>query len=99
MVYIDLVKDSGWEITHVVDCPVSTQRFLPNMVIRMEKNRTLGVVQRSLIIGRKKWMNKAASAREPVNYDEIGDAIVPLRKQGQFIKKNTWRDHSQFVLS
>ena len=41
MVYIDLVKDSGWEITHVVDCPVSTQRFLPNMVIRMEKNRTL----------------------------------------------------------
>ena len=44
-------------------------------------------------------MNKAASAREPVSYDEIGDAIVPLRKQGQFIKKYTWRDHSQFFLS
>ena len=53
--YIDLLKDSGWEITHIVDCPLSTQRFLPNMVSHMQKNRTLGIVRRSLIIGRKKW--------------------------------------------
>ena len=52
--YIDLLKDSGWEITHIVDCPLSTQRFLPNMVSQMQKNRTLGIVRRSLIIGRKK---------------------------------------------
>ncbi len=52
--YIDLLKDSGWEITHIVDCPLSTQRFLPNMVSHMQKNRTLGIVRRSLIIGRKK---------------------------------------------
>jgi len=51
--YIDLLKDSGWEITHIVDCPLSTQRFLPNMVSHMQKNRTLGIVRRSLIIGRK----------------------------------------------
>ncbi len=54
MDYIDLLKDSGWEITHIVDCPLSTQRFLPNMVSRMQKNRTLGVVRRSLLIGIKR---------------------------------------------
>jgi len=52
--YIDLLKASGWQLTHIVDCPLPTQRFLPNMVSRMHKNRTLGVVRRSLIIGRKK---------------------------------------------
>jgi len=52
--YIDLLKDSGWEITHIIDCPMSTQRFQANIVARMQKNRTLGIVRRSLIIGRKK---------------------------------------------
>ena len=52
--YIDLLKDSGWEITHIVDCPMSTQRFHANIVAQMQKNRTLGVLRRSLSIGRKK---------------------------------------------
>ena len=52
--YIDLLKDSGWEITHIIDCPMSTQRFQANIVAQMQKNRTLGIVGRSLIIGRKK---------------------------------------------
>jgi hypothetical protein len=52
--YIDLLKDSGWEITHIIDCPMSTQRFQANIVAQMQKNRTLGIVRRSLIIGRKK---------------------------------------------
>ena len=70
MDYIDLLKDSGWEITHIIDCPMSlravgstlrdgvepeaTQRFQANIVAQMQKNRTLGIVRRSLIIGRKK---------------------------------------------
>ena len=52
--YIDLLKDSGWEITHIIDCPMSTQRFHALMVSQMQKNRILGVVRRSLIIGKKK---------------------------------------------
>ena len=52
--YIDLLKRSGWEITHIIDCPMSTQRFQANMVSQMQKNRTLGVVRRSLVIGKKK---------------------------------------------
>jgi hypothetical protein len=52
--YIDIMKRSGWEITHIIDCPLSTQRFKPNQVRRMQKNRTLGITRRSLIIGRRK---------------------------------------------
>ncbi len=51
--YAGLLKRSGWKITHIIDCPLSSQRFKPNQVRRMQKNRTLGVVRRSLIIGRK----------------------------------------------
>ena len=54
MDYIDYLKDSGREITHIVDCLMSTQRFQTNIVAQMQKNRTLGVVRHSLIIGRKK---------------------------------------------
>jgi len=54
MDYIALLKASGWEITHIIDCPMSTQRFQANIVAQMQKNRTLGIVRRSLIIGRKK---------------------------------------------
>jgi len=32
-------------------------------------------------------MNRVASAREPVNYDEMGDAIVLLRKQDNSLRK------------
>ena len=52
--YIGLLRRAGWEITHIIDAPLSTQRFQPKMVSRMQKNRTLGVVRRSLIMGRKK---------------------------------------------
>jgi DNA modification methylase len=51
--YINIMSRSGWKITHIIDCPMSSQRFKPNQVRRMQKNRTLGVVRRSLIIGRR----------------------------------------------
>ena len=38
MDYIDLLKASGWQLRHIVDCPLTplpTQRFLPNMVSRI----------------------------------------------------------------
>ena len=52
--YIKLLERAGWEITHFIDCPLSSQRFLPNQVKGMQKNRTLGVVRRTLIVGRKR---------------------------------------------
>ena len=49
----DLLEKTGWTITHIIDCPLSTQRFNSQMVARMQKNRTLGVVRRSLIVAKK----------------------------------------------
>jgi len=52
--YMNILNRSGWEITHIIDCPMSTQRFQANIVTQMQKNRTLGIVRRSLIMARKK---------------------------------------------
>ncbi len=52
--YIKLLERSGWELTHIIDCPLSSQRFKPNQVRRMQNNRTLGVVSRHLLVGRNK---------------------------------------------
>ncbi len=51
--YMDIMRRSGWKVTHLIDCPLSTERFRPHMVKRMQNNKTLGVVRRSLIIGRR----------------------------------------------
>jgi hypothetical protein len=50
--YAKLLETCGWKITHLTDCPLSTQRFTGNMVNRMHKKRNLGIVRRNLIIGK-----------------------------------------------
>ena len=50
--YAKLLETCGWKITHLMDCPLSTQRFTGNMVNRMHEKRTLGIVRRTLIIGK-----------------------------------------------
>ena len=52
--YMKLLEESGWEITHLIDCPLSSERFTGNMVHHMQQKRTLGVVRRTLIMGRLK---------------------------------------------
>jgi hypothetical protein len=51
--YSKLLSDAGWIITQYIDCPMSSQRFHAAYVSQMQKNRTLGVVRRTLIIARK----------------------------------------------
>jgi hypothetical protein len=53
--YMKLLEKSGWQITHLIDCPLSTQRFTGNMVNGMQDKRTLGVVRRTLIIVKLKF--------------------------------------------
>ncbi len=50
--YAKLLETCGWKITHLLDCPLSTERFTGNMVNRMHEKRTLGIVRRTLIIGK-----------------------------------------------
>ena len=54
LTYAKLLETCGWKITHLLDCPLSTQRFTGNMVNGMQEKRTLGVVRRTLIIGKPK---------------------------------------------
>ena len=59
MEYIDLLKCAGWEITHIIDCPMSLRAGGHATVSGKHgspdaKNRTLGIVGRPLITGRKK---------------------------------------------
>ena len=50
--YAKLLEQSGWKITHLIDTPLSTERFTGNMVKRMQEKRTLGIIRRTLIIGK-----------------------------------------------
>jgi hypothetical protein len=52
--YINLINDLGWEITHFIDCPMSSQRFKAAFVSQMQQKRTIGVIRRTLMIARKK---------------------------------------------
>ena len=52
--YRDLLEGAGWLITHRVECPMSTQRMNGNTVKSMQNRRTLGTINRTLLIATKK---------------------------------------------
>lgn len=52
--YMNLLENCGWKITHLIDCPLSSERFSGNMVSHMQKKRILGIIRRTLIIGKNK---------------------------------------------
>jgi len=52
--YAKLLENCGWKTTHLIDCPLSTERFTGNMVSKMQGKRTLGIIRRTLIIGKPK---------------------------------------------
>ena len=54
LTYAKLLEAGGWKITHLLDCPLSTERFTGNMVSKMQGKRTLGIIRRTLIIGKLK---------------------------------------------
>lgn len=52
--YARLIDSAGWEITHLIDCPLSTERMSGAVVSAMQGRRILGVVRRTLLIARKR---------------------------------------------
>ena len=56
--YAKLLENCGWKITHLIDCPLSTERFTGNMVSKMQEKRTLGIIRRALIIGKPNILHK-----------------------------------------
>ena len=51
--YLRALNQSGWEETHIIQAPLSSERFTGNMVRAMQKRKTLGVISRYVIVARK----------------------------------------------
>jgi hypothetical protein len=51
--YCRLMEKSGWEVTHIIQAPMSSERFQANVVAAMQKKRILGVTSRYVVIGKQ----------------------------------------------
>lgn len=51
--YVREVGQGGWELTHRIEAPLSSERFTGNMVTAMQERRSLGTVSRTLLIFQK----------------------------------------------
>jgi hypothetical protein len=52
--YFDILRDTGWNIAQLTDCPLSTQRLNAGVVSQMQKKRIFGVTRRTLIMCKRK---------------------------------------------
>jgi len=48
--YLDILKKTGWYHTHIIQAPMSTQRFSAGVVSAMQKRSILGVTSRYVIV-------------------------------------------------
>ena len=48
--YLDILKRTGWYHTHIIQAPMSSQRFSAGVVSAMQKKNILGVISRYVII-------------------------------------------------
>ncbi|MBU0462229.1 MAG: transcriptional regulator, partial [Proteobacteria bacterium] len=48
--YLDILKRTGWYHTHIIQAPMSTQRFSAGVVSAMQKKGILGVISRYVIV-------------------------------------------------
>ena len=51
--YLKILNRTGWQYTHIIQAPMSAQRFSAVVVSAMQKKRILGVTSRYLIILRR----------------------------------------------
>jgi hypothetical protein len=48
--YLDILKRTGWQYTHIIQAPMSAQRFSAVVVSAMQKKRILGVTSRYVLV-------------------------------------------------
>jgi len=51
--YHRLLSKTGWETTHRIECPLSSERLSGNQVQKMQEKRILGTVGRTLLIAKR----------------------------------------------
>ena len=52
--YLHIIKKSGWQRTHIMQAPLSSERFNAGVVAAMQKKKIIGVTSRYVIISKKK---------------------------------------------
>ena len=52
--YLGILAAAGWEHTHIIQAPLSPERFQANVVAAMQKSRILGVTSRYVVVARKR---------------------------------------------
>ncbi|MCP3944881.1 MAG: hypothetical protein GY710_25840 [Desulfobacteraceae bacterium] len=48
--YLNILKKTGWHRSHIIQAPISAQRFTAVVVAAMHKKRILGAIGRYVII-------------------------------------------------
>jgi hypothetical protein len=51
--YHRILSETGWKVTHRIECPLSSERMNGGEVQKMQEKRILGTVGRSLIIAKR----------------------------------------------
>jgi DNA-binding XRE family transcriptional regulator len=51
--YHRILSNTGWKVTHRIECPLSSERMSGNEVQKMQEKRILGTVGRSLLIAKR----------------------------------------------
>ena len=52
--YLGALKKGGWKMTHMVQAPMSSERFNAGVVSAMQKKRILGVTSRYVLVAKQK---------------------------------------------
>ena len=52
--YLQILNKGGWQETHIIQAPLSSERFKANVVSAMQKKKILGVTSQYIIISEKK---------------------------------------------
>jgi hypothetical protein len=50
--YMGTLNRSGWQTTHIIQAPMSSERFNTGVVSAMQKKRILGVTSRYIVIAK-----------------------------------------------
>jgi len=50
--YLNALGKGGWEATHIIQAPMSSERFQANVVAAMQEKKILGVTSRYVIIAK-----------------------------------------------
>ena len=52
--YLHIIKNNGWQRVHIMQAPLTSERFTGNVVSAMQKKKIIGVTSRYVIISKKK---------------------------------------------